>query len=396
MSSDEGKRLIEPLTQRERDILLLLAQGKSNREMAEALVLSVHTVKWYNRQVFGKLGVANREEAGARARALGLVTDEKQGERRAKNLAPTTPLIGREAELRELKEIILHSSSRLVSIVGPGGIGKTHLAMEATQEMASCFAGGAAFAGLAPLETWEGIVPALAQALDFKPVADPGERRSERQQLLDYLQDKELLLLLDNFEHLLDGAPLLVEILAASPRSKLLVTSRERLKLQAERVYPIRGLAFSRWTTVDEARRDPAVRLFVQRGQQVRAGFALRAGHLGSLQRILQSVQGMPLAIILAAAWLDVFRPVEIAAELERSLDFLEAGFQDLPPRQRSMRAVFDSTWARLSERDRALFAALSVFRGGFSVAAVMTVAGAEPRDLRRLVGRSLLEHSEG
>ncbi|MDT8307423.1 MAG: BTAD domain-containing putative transcriptional regulator [Anaerolineae bacterium] len=307
--------------------------------------------------------------------------------------APATSLIGRETELEEIQSLFLEHGARLLTIVGPGGVGKTSLALEAARHLVDHFAGGAAFVSLAPLSSAEAIVPSLAQALQFKP--EGAETRDAKVQLLDYLADKRLLLVLDNFEHLLGGAPLLTEILVAATQVKLLVTSRERLKLQTEHVYPLQGLPYAHKGTVEEARRSPAVQLFLQHGRRVRAGYEPQAEDIEALQQILRLVEGMPLAIILAASWLELLSPVEIAAEIERSLGFLEADYRDLPRRQRSMRAVFETTWARLDEREQTLFAALSIFRGGFTLAAAREVAGATPRDLLRLVGRSLLARDE-
>jgi DNA-binding SARP family transcriptional activator/predicted ATPase len=303
--------------------------------------------------------------------------------------APATTLIGRETELEEIQSLFLEHGARLLTIVGPGGVGKTSLALEAARHLVDHFADGAAFISLAPLSSDEAIVPSLAQALQFKP--EGGETRDAKIQLLDYLADKELLLVLDNFEHLLEGAPLLTEILAAATQVNLLVTSRERLKLQAEHLHPLQGLTFSYQGTVEEARRSPAVQLFLQHGKRVRSGYEPQVEDIEALQQILQLVEGMPLAIILAASWLELLSPVEIAAEIERSLGFLEADYRDLPLRQRSMRAVFESTWTRLDEREQTLFAALSVFRGGFTLEAARAVVGAAPRELLGLAGRSLL-----
>lgn len=392
MGSGGKAHLLEPLTDREQEVLELLAQGKTNREIADALVLSVNTVKWYNRQIYGKLGVGNREEAAARARELGLVEAEEEGSGAGRyNLpAKSMPLIGREEELAAVGAL-LAGEARLVTIVGPGGIGKTCLALEVAHQLAGRFGEGAAFADLAPLASAAGIVPAVAQALRFKPAGGAGERR----QLLNYLQGKRLLLVLDNFEQLLDGAPLLAEILAAAPQVKLLVTSRERLKLRVEQVYALGGLAYSGWETLEQARQDPAVQLFMHYGRRVRPAYELLEEELAALQQMVQRVDGMPLALILAAAWLELLRPAEIAGEIEGSLDFLEADYRDLPGRQRSMRAVFETTWARLSEREQTLFAALSVFPGGFTLAAARAVSGATLRELLALVHRSLLVRGE-
>jgi predicted ATPase/DNA-binding CsgD family transcriptional regulator len=394
MSSDDNRRLVEPLTGREQEVLALLVQGKTNRQVAETLVLSLNTVKWYNRQVYGKLGAANREEAAERARELGLVPPEQE---QAPSPYPlpvaSTPLIGRETELSELRRK-LQDGARLVSLTGPGGIGKTRLALEAAYRLAAAFADGAAFVELAALQGPEGLVPAIAQALQFTFVADPS--RDEKAQLLDYLRGKALLLVLDNFEHLLDGAGLLADIVRAAPGVKLLVTTRERLRLQAEQVYPLAGLVYTPRQTPAQAAAEPAMRLFLHHARRLRPSFALGELDLPAFEQLFRLVGGMPLALILAATWVGMMEPAQIVAEVGRNLDFLETEYRDLPERQRSMRAVFDSTWARLSQREQELFAALSVFRGGFTLQAAVEVAGATPRELRRLLERSLLARGEG
>lgn len=302
--------------------------------------------------------------------------------------APTTPLIGREEELDLLSRWLADDDVRLVTITGPGGIGKTSLALEVARNAARSFADGAAFVSLAPLSDAEAIVPAVAQALRFDFYS--GDHDSQRQ-LLDYLRGKEMLLMLDNFEHLLEAAPLLTEVVRTAPGVRLLTTSRERLKLQVEKAYPLQGLAFSHWETVAQAQDDPAVQLFLYHAQRVRPSFTLREEHLESLQEILRLLNGVPLAVILAAGWVEILNPAEIAAEITSSLDVLESMKRDVPERHRSMRAVFESTWARLGGRERTYFAALSAFRGGFTLEAARTVAGASPKDLLRLVERSLL-----
>lgn len=394
MHRDARTHPVESLTDREYEVLQLLAAGHNNRRVAELLVLSIHTVKWYNRQIYGKLGAANRQEAVEVARALGLLPAQEEQTSPGHHLpAPSMPLVGREPELEELQRLLTDGDARLVSIVAPGGMGKTHLALEAAQELAHHFANGVAFANLASLATAEGIVPTIAQALDLRLA---GTSDDPRQQLLGFLRDKSLLLILDNCEHLLESAPLLAEIVAAAPNVRLLVTSRERLQLQAEHVLSLQGLGGRQWQTLEQARKDPAVRLFLQYGRRLRPAITLRDRDLIPMRRILQLTGGMPLALILAAAWLELFELAQIAEEIERGLGFLEADYRDLPPRQRSMRVVFASTWERLGKQERAQLASLSVFRGGFTVEAACEVASARPADLRRLLHRSLLLRGEG
>jgi DNA-binding CsgD family transcriptional regulator len=314
MSSDDNRRLVEPLTGREQEVLALLVQGKTNRQVAETLVLSLNTVKWYNRQIYGKLGVANREELVERARELGLVPPEQE---QAPSPYPlpvaSTPLIGRETELSELRRL-LQDGARLVSLVGPGGIGKTRLALEAAHRLAAASQTAPPSSSSLALQGPEGLAPAIAQALRFTFVADLS--RDEKAQLLDYLRGKSLLLVLDNFEHLVDGAGLLADIVQAAPGVKLLVTTRERLKLQAEQVYPLAGLGYSPRETPAEAAAEPAMQLFLHHARRVRPSFALREQDLPAFEQLFRLVGGMPLALILAATWVEMMGPAEIAAEV--------------------------------------------------------------------------------
>lgn len=348
-----------------------------------------------------ELGVTPEPETEAVVSAIR--QGDVSGRRRSRLPVPESPLIGREAELADVIAL-LHDGARLVAIVGPGGMGKTRLALEVARRLDSGAEDGVAdevlsveqavFVNLAPLSEVEELVPFLARVLDLE--FEKADRDELRRHLLDYLRGKNLLLVLDNFEHLLAEAPLLNEILQTAPGVKLLVTSRERLKLRAEHVYLLSGLGYSQWTTPVEAARDAAVQLFRHHARRVRPAFTLRREHLEPLRDILNLTDGMPLALILAAGWVKVLSPAEIAAELGSSLDLLEATHRDAPARQSSMRTVFNATWARLSQQEQALFAAISVFHGGFTLEAARAVAGATPRELMRLADRSLITRLQG
>jgi predicted ATPase len=352
-----------------------------------------------------ELGVAPSAETDALAASIR--REYEAGPARSRLPEPETPLIGREVELAGVLSL-LRDGARLVSIVGPGGIGKTRLALEVAHRIAAesdgARAEGAgpgirvAFIDLVSISEAPNLVPAMARALEM--AFEKGDWVDLKRLLLDYLKGKEMLLLLDNFEHMLDGVSLLNEILQAAPRVKLLVTSRERLRLQAEHVFPLAGLGYSGrtppWTTPVEANRDPAVQLFRHHARRVRPAFRLRGEHLTPLQEIIHLTEGMPLALILAAGWVRALDLAEIVTELDQSLGFLEATHRDVPHRQRSMRTVFDATWQRLSQRLRTIFAALSIFRGGFTRSAAEEVTGATAGDLIRLVDHSLLTRRQG
>jgi predicted ATPase/DNA-binding SARP family transcriptional activator len=312
-----------------------------------------------------------------------------------------TPFVGREALLAEIADCLQAPDCRLLTLAGPGGSGKTRLALEAAAARLDDFPHGVYFVSLAPLESIEAIVPTVAMAVGLssstQPVSPP--QSQPRQQLLDYLRRKTMLLILDNFEHLLEGLDLVVEILQTASNVKILVTSRATLNLQGEHLLPVPGMALPEWevpedarAALDDAAQYSAVELFLQGARRAQPGFVLTSGNLTDVIRICHLVEGMPLGILLAAVWVGVLSPAEIASEIGQSLDFLETDLRDLPERQRSMRAVFDHSWRLLTEREREVFRRLSVFRGGFTRQAARQVARAQLRELRALVGKSLLQ----
>lgn len=316
-----------------------------------------------------------------------------------------TPFIGRRAELAEIADRLADPSCRLLTLVGPGGIGKTRLALQAAENERPNFRHGVFLVNLAPLSSPESIVPTIAEAIGFSfyRTEDPDRiGPSPRQQLLDHLREKEMLLLLDNYEHLLTRADLAADILSQAPRAKLLATSRERLNILGEWVMPIRGLAYP----TDELPDVPgtgvdgysSVQLYVQRARQMGAPIDLDQSTEAAVVRICQLVDGTPLAIELAASWLQTLSPAEIAAEIERSYTFLESTLRDMPERHRSLRLVFENSWNLLDEPGQHFLARLSVFRGGFDREAAMAVAADGDREmtlaqLAALVGKSLVKH---
>jgi predicted ATPase len=306
------------------------------------------------------------------------------------------PFVGREAELTAIQDYLQDPACRLLTLVGAGGMGKTRLALEAVFDWISRLQEseleGVTLVSLAPLQTVGAIVPAIAQAIGIllSPGHDPG------QQLLDYLAQKRWLLILDSFEHLPDGAGFIAEILRAAPDVKILVTSRTRPNLRSEHCFPVAGIEFPERfpNDVQRARSFAAVNLFLQAAHRVRPRFEPDDVDLAAVSRICRLVQGMPLGILLAAAWSAVLSPAEIAAEIQRGLDFLEADWVDVPERQRSIRAVFDRSWTLLSDREREVFQALSVFAGGFTRDPAEHVTGTSLQELKVLVDRSLLHRT--
>jgi predicted ATPase/DNA-binding CsgD family transcriptional regulator len=387
----------QPLTEREQEVLACIGDGLSNQQIAVQLTVALTTVKWYVRQIFNKLNVENREQAVRRGRQLGLLASTA---RPPHNLpAQPSPFVGRELELSLLAQYLAEPETRLITIVGPGGIGKTRLALAAAlaqvnnQQNSHPFAQGIYFLSLAGLATADLLIPAIAEAAGFRfQEGDPPQA-----QLLRFLAAKALLLVLDNFEHLVAGLPLIEAIGQAAPAVKLLVTSRVRLNLHAEQLLPLGGLGVPDETPAGESLTPgqlsgySAIQLWGQCARRVRPDFALTTDNQSDVLAICRLVEGIPLGIVLAAAWMGVLTAAEIAAEMSRDRDFLAAEMADAPERQRSLRAAFNHSWRLLSQREQEVFAQLAVFHGSFSREAAQAVAGAALRDLQALLNKSLL-----
>jgi predicted ATPase/transcriptional regulator with XRE-family HTH domain len=304
---------------------------------------------------------------------------------------PPTPLVGRESELAALAQILADPRCRLLTLVGPGGIGKTRLALATTAAQSNRFTHGVFFVSLAALAAPQFIVPTISAALGLT-LAGPLPPQA---QLLNHLRPKSLLLTLDNFEHLLEASSLLAEILQAAPQVKLLATSRERLNLQGEWLFDLQGLLVPPPDQEEEIEAYSAAALFIQSAQRARAGFQLSPADRTAVARICRLLEGMPLAIELAAAWTPALSCAEIAAELERGLDILVTPLRDVPERQRSMRAVFDHSWQLLCPEEESVLRQLSVFLGGFGREAAGAVAGATLPLLAALMAKSFLRRMD-
>ena len=302
--------------------------------------------------------------------------------------ADATPFVGRELELFQISKMLVQEKQRLVTLVGPGGMGKTRLALAAGAELLEQFQDGVYFVDLTPLTRPEEIILSIAAALKYQA---PDSDEDIQPQLLASLSRQRLLLILDNFEHLLTAASLLNDILKACPQVSLLATSRQRLNLASESRYELGGLDYPDSLLPDGALVYTAVQLFVDSGRRVQPDFELINENVAEVIRICQMVQGMPLGLLLAAAWLELLSPAEIAAEIEESLEFLTADLADLPPRQRSMQAVFERSWQMMTPAEQEVMVRLSVFRGSFTRDAAEQVAGANLRLLLSLVNKSLL-----
>jgi predicted ATPase/DNA-binding SARP family transcriptional activator len=305
---------------------------------------------------------------------------------------PVTPFIGRQRELSELQERLADPDYRLLTVVGPGGIGKTRLAIEVARSLVGRFNDGIYFVPLGAIESIGALVPALAQSLGFTI----HEKRPPLEQVLDYLRQKDLLLVMDRFEGLLSGTDVVIEMLAAAPGLKILATSRLRLNVQPEQLYPLEGLEYLAGEHLDVATQSDAVQLFLSGAQRVQPSFALTEGNQSEVVAICRLVQGMPLAILLADAWVETLSLAEIHTEIRKNYDFLQADWADVPARQRSLRATFDYSWRLLSEREQQLYQRLTIFRGGFTREAAEKVTGISAQQLRALIGKSFLGRTRG
>jgi predicted ATPase/DNA-binding SARP family transcriptional activator len=298
-----------------------------------------------------------------------------------------TTLVGREGELAILAQRLDDPACRLLTITGPGGVGKTALALEAARRTEGARRDGACFVPLAGVGAPELLAAAIAAALALPP---SGAKRVDTQ-VFGYLQVRRLLLVLDNFEHLVDGAGFVAELLERAPSLQIVVTSRERLALRGEWEVILDGLPCARDTAPGSGAHD-ATELFVRIAMRARASF-VPADDWPAIARICRLVGGMPLGIELAAAWVRNFSPAEIAAQLEKDSSFL-LGARDAPERQQSMRASFAHSWRLSSPAEQGVLRRLSVFRGGATQAAAEQVSGATLASLMALCGRFLVRRT--
>lgn len=322
------------------------------------------------------------------------------------NLPPqTTDFVGREEELAALEALLCgQDSHRLVTVLGPGGSGKTRLAIEAARRLARSFPEGLRdgvwFVPLAPLASTGAILPAIDELINF---TFQGGQADQVDQLIEFLKPRRMLFVLDNFEHLVDEESVhaLGRVLAETEQVRILVTSRVRLNLHAEYLYQLEGLRIPQAYELSGLAEPhqhledfSALKLFEQSARRFQPEFKLTSDNVRGAVEICSLVQGMPLGIELATAWLEMLRMDEIAGEIKRSLDFLETVWDDMPDRQRSLRAVFNSSWNLLTPAEQECVTRLAVFLGSFSLDAARSIGDAPLKSLLGLVHKSWLQRT--
>ncbi len=302
-----------------------------------------------------------------------------------------TAFIGRELELAQLEERLTDRETHIVTLVGPGGAGKTRLAAEAARRRWSVDGQRTSFASAIGAEDADQLVHAICEGVGFAVDAAHGFGRTLREQVADYLASRPRLLVIDNVEHVSDAGAVLAQIAQRAPSTRLLVTSRRRLGLSGEWVIEVGGLRNTTEGQAENDPTDPAIRLFLERARRAAADLSVTDDDWPHIRRICDLLDGMPLGLELAAAWMGTLSAAELAAEIATSFDLLESTAADLAPRHRSLRAAFEGSWRLLDDRQREVFAGLSVFVGSFDREMAAATTGVDAKVLAELVARSLV-----
>ena len=388
--SDGTNSLPDALTQRERNILAHLANNLSSKEIAGLETLALSSVKWYIQQVYSKLGVNDRAAALARARELGLVGGRSdvpvQALTKSNLPRPLSSFIGREKEIAQLLELV--RASPLVTLTGSGGTGKTRLALQVAQRALPDFPGGVWFVDLTSLSDPALLALVAASALGIHGIS----WETALPILIETIAHQRLLLVLDNCEHLITAAAGLAHALLSScPGLHILATSREILGVggeQALRCPPLSLPDPAESLDTAELTRFEALRLFAERGAEAAPGFQLTSANAGLVQQICLRLDGIPLAIELAAARLRLLSLQQIAEHMENLFHLLTGGGRSSMPRQKTLKAMIDWSYDLLSEPEQRLLARLSVFAGGWTMEAAEAVCSGPGLALEAVLDR--------
>ncbi|MCB9436513.1 MAG: hypothetical protein H6673_05890 [Anaerolineales bacterium] len=298
-----------------------------------------------------------------------------------------TAFVGRKSERQELRKLIEQSAARLITIVGLGGVGKSRLALKVAEDVMEGFSDGVFLVGLTTVKVIDQLIPVIAATINL----DFNSGESPSQALKTFLADKKMLLVLDNFEHLLGSAELVAELLMAAPNLYTLITSRDVLYLRGETLFPLDGLGFVRADLGNTVSQTDATQLFLQSARRSNPAFTLATEEAELVGDICWMVRGMPLALELAASWVSLLTLGEIRDEIVSGIDLLSTEQINTPERHRSIRTIFEATWQRLNAGEQEMLLRLSTFRNGFSRQAAQQVAGASLGMLNILLSKSLI-----
>ncbi len=315
---------------------------------------------------------------------------------------PRNALIGRERELASARDLLLGRDAALVTLTGSAGAGKSRLGIQLAHDLSNHFRDGAYLVRLSPVQDPQLVLPQIGKTLGLKEMA---ERQSLTKSLKDYLSGKQMLLLLDNFEHVMQAAPQIGSLLEAAPSTKILITSRAPLRIRAERELAVSPLSLpprGRPLTPQQLLKYSAIQLFVERAQSVDLGFQLTSGNAAAVVEICHRLDGLPLAIELAAARIRMLPPEALLARLKHRFEVLRGGSRDLPARQRTLYQAIEWSYSLLSDDDRRLLQCLSVFVGGWAFESAEAICNAEGETpipildgMERLLDNNLLKPPE-
>lgn len=396
----DNKRLVDPLTKRESEIIALLAERLTDREISQELHIGVGTVRWYNQQIYDKLGVRGRQQAVERARELGLLESRAPALLQTFGVFPeqVAPFVGRRKELAEITQLL--QNVRLLTLTGLGGIGKTRLGLQVVAQVREQYPDGVYFIPLADIIDPSLVADSLSRAVG---VGDSPNISLEKK-LQQYLKNKHALLMFDNFEHVMPATSLISSLLTGTSQMTILVTSRELLKLYGEQAYPVPPLRLPTIESLDNtaALMDcDSVELFVHRVQAVKPDFKLTDENSYTIAEICVQLEGWPIALELAAAHSRLLTPQAILDRIRKPLDTLVLGASDMPRRLQTLRNTLDWSYSLLEVDEQHLFARLAVFWGGCSLDAVEVICSENlPQggydSLLALVDKSLVQQVAG